>query len=132
MVYKYSCSGCQACYLGKTSRHLSIRGREHLGTGKKGQPIKTSPSAISEHIKQTDHCANLENFTILEKASNKYNLLIFESFFILHNRPSLNAQNSSIFCYRTLLQNSIHQCSFVLIPGVFSSFTYFLFPSSLD
>ena len=96
VVYKYSCSGCQACYIGKTSRHLLIRSREHLGIGKKGQPIKTSPSAISEHIKQTGHCANLENFTILEKANNEYDLLIFESLLILRDRPSLNAQNSSI------------------------------------
>ena len=82
--------------LGKTSRHLLIRSREHLGIGKKGQPIKTSPSAISEHIKQTGHCANLENFTILEKAKNEYDLLIFESLLILRDRQSLSAQNSSI------------------------------------
>ena len=100
VAYKYSCSGCQTCYIGKTSRHLLIRSREHLGKSKKGQPIKTSPSAISEHIKQTGHCANLENFTILEKANNEYDLLIFESLSILRNRPSLKAQNSSIpsFC----------------------------------
>ena len=96
VVFKYSCSGCQACYIGKTSRHLLIRSREHLGIGKKGQPIKTSPSAISEHIKQTGHCANLENFTILEKANNEHDLLIFESLLILRDRPSLNAKNSSI------------------------------------
>ena len=40
VVYKYSCSGCQACYIGKTSRHLFFRSREHFGIGKKGQPIK--------------------------------------------------------------------------------------------
>ena len=118
MVYKYSCSGCQACYIGKTSRHLLIRSRGHLGIGEKGQPTKTSPSAISEHIKQTGHCANLENFTILEKANNEYDLLIFESLLILRDRPSLNAQNSSIPCSD---------------PWVFGLFTtYLFFPSCLD
>ena len=37
---------------------------------------------------------NVENFTILEKATN--DLLNFESLLILRDRPSLNAQNSSI------------------------------------
>ena len=95
VVYQYLCSGCQASYIGKTSRHLLIRSREHLGIGKKRKP-KTSTSAISEHIKQTGHCANLENFTILEKANNEFDLLIFGSLLILLDRPSLNAQNSSM------------------------------------
>ena len=49
----------------ETSCHLLIWSGEHVGMGKKGQPIKKSPAAINEHIKQTGHCANLENFTIL-------------------------------------------------------------------
>ena len=96
VVYKYSCSGCQARYIGKPSRHLLIRSRDDLGIGKKGQPIRTSPLAISEHAKQTGHCATLEDFTILEKANNDFDLLIFESLLILRDRPSLNVQNSPI------------------------------------
>ena len=30
VVYKFSCAGCNACYIGKTSCHLSTRIREHL------------------------------------------------------------------------------------------------------
>ena len=52
--------------------------------------------ALQKPFKRTGHCANLENFTILEKANNEYDLLIFESLLILRDRPSLNAQNSSI------------------------------------
>ena len=70
---------------------MLIRSSEHLGIGKKGEPIKTSPSVISEHIKQTGHCANLENFTILKKANNEYDLLNFESLLMLRDRPSLYA-----------------------------------------
>ena len=81
MVYKYSCSGGKACYISKTSRH-SLISRGHLGIRKKGQPIKTSLSAISEHIKQAGHCANLESFTILEKANNEFDLPIFASLLI--------------------------------------------------
>ena len=35
-----------------------------------------------EHVKQTGHCANLENFTIMKKATNELDLLIFESLLI--------------------------------------------------
>ena len=30
VVYKFLCAGCNACYIGETSRHLSTRFREHL------------------------------------------------------------------------------------------------------
>lgn len=30
LVYKFLCAGCSACYVGKTTRHISIRVREHI------------------------------------------------------------------------------------------------------
>ena len=30
VVYKFLCAGCNASYIGETSRHLSTRVREHL------------------------------------------------------------------------------------------------------
>ena len=54
-----------------------------MGVDKKGQPVKTSPSAISEHIKQTGHCGNLEDSTSLEKANNDFDLSIVENLLIL-------------------------------------------------
>lgn len=93
MVYKYSCSGWQTCYIGKTSHRLLIRSREHLGIGKKGQPIKTS---LVNMLSKTGYCATLEDLIILEKADNDFDLLIFQSLLILRDRPSLSAQNSSI------------------------------------
>jgi len=34
VVYKFSCAGRNACYIGETSRHLSMRIREHLSRDK--------------------------------------------------------------------------------------------------
>ena len=30
VVYKFACAGCNACYVGETTRHFSSRVREHL------------------------------------------------------------------------------------------------------
>ena len=50
LVYKFSCSSCNAAY-GKTERHLNVRSGEHIGksplTGKK---VACKPSAVSDHI----------------------------------------------------------------------------------
>jgi len=35
VVYKFTCAGCNACYIGETSRHLSTRVREHLSRDRK-------------------------------------------------------------------------------------------------
>ena len=96
VVYKFQCPGCQASYFGKTSRNLITRCREHLGINKAGQKIKASPSAIGDHISQSGHAASLEDFSVLDRANNEFDLLIHESLLILRDRPSLNSQQSSI------------------------------------
>ena len=96
VVYKFQCPGCNASYFGKTSRNLLTRCREHLGINKAGQKIKVSSSAIWDHINQSGHAASLEDFSVLDRANNDFDLLIHESLLILRDRPSLNSQQSSI------------------------------------
>ena len=97
VVYKFTCSGCSATYYGKTSRNLLVRCREHLGINKLGQDVKSSgPSSIKDHIFKTGHKATFEDFSILAKNDNSFDLLIYESLLILRDRPSLNSQQSSI------------------------------------
>ena len=96
VVYKFQCPGCHASYFGKTSRNLITRCREHLGINKAGQKIKVSPSAIGDHINQSGHAVSLEDFSVLDRANNDFDLLIHESLLILRDRPSSNSQLSSI------------------------------------
>ena len=97
VIYKFSCSGCNASYYGKTKRNLLIRCNEHLGINRNGREL-SSPSlpSIRDHIKQTGHTASIDDFSVISKTTNSYDLLIHESLLIQRDRPSLNSQQSSI------------------------------------
>ena len=95
-VYCYKFPGCHASYYGKTTRNLVVRCREYLGINKAGQKIKNTSSAIGDHISKTGHDASLENFEIISRTDNSFDLLIHESLLILRDRPSLNGQLPSI------------------------------------
>ena len=53
-------------------------------------------SSIWDHINKSGHAASVEDFSVLDRANNDFNLLIHESLLILRDRPSLNSQQSSI------------------------------------
>ena len=95
VVYKFTCSSCQATNYGKTSRHFIVRCREHLGI-RKSNSVKGASSAIKDHVKDTGHSASLDDFCIIYKANNELELLIHESLLIPKDRPTLNFQSSSI------------------------------------
>ena len=40
IVYKFTCAGCQSCYIRETRRHLATWIKEHLVTGKKSHIMK--------------------------------------------------------------------------------------------
>ena len=97
VIYKYTCSSCNATYYGKTIRNLKVRCLEHLGRNRSGQKTNSSnPSSIGEHIGKTGHNATMEDFKIIAKCNNAFDLLIYESLLIQKDRPSLNSQQSSI------------------------------------
>lgn len=54
-----------------------------------------NPSATWDHIKQTGHIASLDDFSIISKTDNFFDL-IHESLLIQRDRPCLNSQQSSI------------------------------------
>ena len=87
VVYKFSCAGCSACYVGETNRHLATRVREHLRSDKN--------SHIFQHIHGSETCRALcsENcFSILDTASTSFQLKIKEALHIGWENPSLNKQ----------------------------------------
>ena len=77
VVYKFTCAGCNSCYIGETERHLSTRIREHLSTDKK--------SHIYKHLQSSLRCNELNDFSsfsILDTARTSFQLKIKEGFFI--------------------------------------------------
>lgn len=97
VVYSYKCGICSASYYGKTNRHLNVRASEHLGisfrTLKRVQPRNT---AVSEHLLNTDHTGGFDDFRVIARANSDWHLLIKESLLIARDRPTLNAQISSL------------------------------------
>ena len=83
VVYCYSCAGCNAGYIGKTSRHLHVRICEHKGvsclTGKHFD--RPSFSVIREHSMLYAPIA-LDGFQILAWGNTDTELLIKESLLI--------------------------------------------------
>ena len=97
VIYKYSCSGCNATYYGKTSRNLTIRCYEHLGLTKSGgNRASPSSSSIWDHITQSGNAGTLEHFSIISKSENSFDLLIHENLIIQRDRPIFTSQQSSI------------------------------------
>ena len=98
VIYKYTCSSCNATYVGKTKRHTHHRFNEHAGlsplTGVflKGQNSTT----VRDHMLVCDTLVTRENFILLGADSNNFHLRIKESLFIMREEPNLNIQGKSI------------------------------------
>ena len=92
VIYNFQCTSCNARYVGKTSRHIATRIAEHKGVSSRtGKALTTAPySAIREHAHKTGHSIKTENFSILAKASNKFDLTIQEDLLFQKHMPGLN------------------------------------------
>ena len=58
--------------------------------------IKSNSSSIGDHISKFGHKASFDDFEIISKTDNHFDLLIHESLLIKRDTPSLNSQTSSI------------------------------------
>ena len=91
VVYKFVCPGCNACYIGETTRHLSTRITEHLETDRK--------SHIFAHLVNNETCKALitENyFEIIDSASTPFKGYLRYKTITSQNVPS-KAQIMSFF-----------------------------------
>ena len=87
VVYKFSCAGYGARYVGETSRHYVTHVRELLSTNR--------ASHIHKHLQASESRRNLctkNNFKILHSASSTYQLKIKEVLHILWKKPLLHKQ----------------------------------------
>ena len=77
IVYSFKRNNCNTIYYRKTKRHFYFRAAEHMGishlTNKRLKNVKQS--AISDHLLTCDSNINFNDFKILSKDSNNFNLL---------------------------------------------------------
>ena len=74
VAYKLICAGCNACYVGETSRHFFTRVREHLATYR--------ASHVFKHLQDSQHChssCSTNCFHILDHTSTSFQLKIKEA-----------------------------------------------------
>ena len=106
LVYKFTCSCCNATYYGESERHFFVRASEHLGmtplTGKRVRNPKKS--VIFDRILLNGHDVNFEDFTILLKENNQFKLHLTESLLIKRDKPELNR---NIYSYPLELIQSV-------------------------
>ena len=80
LIYKYTCDGCNAFYIGKTWRTFWMRICEHKGisfrTGKE-LSVKVFSEIRNHHQEEHKNEVNIENFEILDKVSSKCSLNIW-------------------------------------------------------
>ena len=98
LVYKFSCSSCNATYYGKTERHLNVRSGEHIGLSPlTGNRVACKPSAISDHLLLHEHNnSSFNDFSILCCENNAFKLSLRESILIKRDSPELNRNVSSM------------------------------------
>ena len=87
VVYKFTCAGCNACYIGETKRHLKTRITEHLETDKS--------SHVHKHLNDNENCRRVCHkncFEVIDSASSSFRLKVKEAIHITWSKPSLNKQ----------------------------------------
>ena len=103
LVYKYTCDGCKAFYIGKTESQFTCRISQHLGisarTGKE-QTVKVHSDIRTHSLKCKTHIKT-ENFSILDKLNSKSGILILESHHQKVKKPSIGThqQSTPLLCF---------------------------------
>ena len=106
ILYRYTCDGCNAIYIGKTRRHYRVRIFEHLGISLATHnpftfnPKNSNNTAILTHINHTNKCIGSENnFKIIGSAKNDRLLCIKETLLIHKEKPKINTNDGSAPLY---------------------------------
>ena len=87
VVYKFCCAGCNSCYVGHTTQHLTKRIDQHLRTDINSHILKHLQTSASCKAVCDDKC-----FEIIDSANTKYTLKVKEALWIKWENPDLNKQ----------------------------------------
>ena len=88
VVYKFSCAGCNACYVGQTTRYFDTRVHEHLHK-------QSQLSSVFKHLAANAQCkeaCNTSCFEVIDTDTSSFRLEVKEA---IHNewlKPSINKQ----------------------------------------
>ena len=84
IIYRYNFSNCKVTYYGKSFPLFYTRVPEHMGSPilLKNTSKNFKQSAISDHPLQPNCAINFDDSSILPMDSNKFKLLVRESFLI--------------------------------------------------
>lgn len=92
VVYKATCD-CGVSYIGQTKQSLKCRIYQHNNDAKKQNT--ESHSALSNHIRTSQHTITSDNFRILEKEKNTTKRRIMEMIHIKKSNNTLNKQTDT-------------------------------------
>ena len=102
-IYKYTCEGCNAFYIGKSYRQYKVRVFEHLGKSFRTGNLLGKPkySDIREHCLAEDHPVKLSNFSIIDRCRFKNDLPILESLHQKIKKPTIGTheQSTPLLCF---------------------------------
>ena len=91
VVYKFTCAGCQSCYIGETKRHLPTRIKEHQQTDTKSHILQRLNENLNCRYLCDDSC-----FIIIDHASSSFRLKLKEALHITWLKPVLNKQKNHV------------------------------------
>lgn len=88
LVYKFSCSGCEAIYVGETQRHLRTRVCEHAQPSRNTHVYQHHNKCIVRATKP-----NIDEFKILAGSfKSRFQRKCYEALKIIKLKPSINVQ----------------------------------------
>ena len=103
LIYLWKCRGCEATYIGRTTRSAWTRWFEHLGRSFRTGSYLTRPSysAIREHREETAHPLSIEDFSVLATSRTAADLDILETMYSSKLKPSIarSTPSASLLCF---------------------------------
>ena len=92
-VYRVSCSGCPASYVGQTGRTVRDRVKEHRYALRTGNG---NVSALAEHIINTGHLIDWDGVEVIDSHSDTFQCCVIEGWHIVRQHHPLNGDQSQL------------------------------------